>query len=170
MSDLGLQIANLSAWVDQGTPDLDRAARTWGRIAFVAEEVGEAISAHIGATGQNPRKGVVGSTDDVIRELLDVAVAALAAVEHLDDNRGRSVKLLEDHVLGLIVRAALKPRVTATPADSRGITTCAQHQGYHVYLAGPCFRTLDDARAYRLELDAEGVKWKPQPDGFGHRA
>ena len=43
-----------------------------------------------------------------------------------------------------------------------GISQCAQF-AYHVYMAGPCFRTLEAALKYKAELDAEGITWKPQP-------
>lgn len=45
----------------------------------------------------------------------------------------------------------------------RGITRCWQNQGYHVYMAGPCFDTLEQAIRYRESLDSEGVSWRPQP-------
>ncbi len=43
-----------------------------------------------------------------------------------------------------------------------GISRCGQ-LGYHVYMAGPCFDRLSQAVAYKASLDAEGVKWRPQP-------
>ena len=43
----------------------------------------------------------------------------------------------------------------------RGVTRCG-HGGYHAYAAGPCFRTHEQAIAYRDSLDREGVKWRPQ--------
>lgn len=45
-------------------------------IMKIAEEFGEAVQAHIGVTGQNPRKGVYGSREDVLKELADVIVTA----------------------------------------------------------------------------------------------
>lgn len=53
------------------------------RILKVTEEAGEAAGAWIGVIGQNPRKGVTHSTDDVAAELADVALAALVAIESL---------------------------------------------------------------------------------------
>ena len=41
--------------------------------------------------------------------------------------------------------------------NQRGLTTCWQNLGWHVYSAGPCFETKGQAIAYRNSLDAEGV-------------
>jgi NTP pyrophosphatase (non-canonical NTP hydrolase) len=60
------------------------------RIDKLMEEVGETGQALGGYTGENPRKGVTHTADDVKSELLDVAVTALGAWEHMDGNRGRA--------------------------------------------------------------------------------
>lgn len=65
-------------------PDLDREAWAWRRVMKVAEEVGEVNEAMLGWFGENPRKGHTHTSEDVRRELLDVALAALAACAHLD--------------------------------------------------------------------------------------
>ena len=71
------------------------------------EIAGEVIAAYIGATGQNPRKGITGTTGDVIDELLDVAVTALAAVEHLSDHQGHALRLLDSKILHVVQRAGV---------------------------------------------------------------
>jgi NTP pyrophosphatase (non-canonical NTP hydrolase) len=53
------------------------------RIAKIAEEAGEAVQAWIGVLGQNPRKGVTHTREDVAGELADVAFTALVAIESL---------------------------------------------------------------------------------------
>lgn len=53
------------------------------RILKVGEEYGEAIAAWIGCTGQNPRKGVTHTRDDVAAELADVVLAALTAMDSI---------------------------------------------------------------------------------------
>jgi NTP pyrophosphatase (non-canonical NTP hydrolase) len=53
------------------------------RILKVVEEAGEAAAAWIGATGQNPRKGITHTTADVAAELADVAITALVAIASL---------------------------------------------------------------------------------------
>jgi hypothetical protein len=96
----------LSQWVDEND-HRDPEAVTWGRLAKVSEECGEVIEAFIGATGQNPRKGVTKTIDDVVKELLDVAVTALAAAEHMTGNDARSMGLFSDHLRWLIERAGI---------------------------------------------------------------
>ena len=53
------------------------------RILKVMEEAGEAAAARIGMLGQNPRKGVSHTAEDVAAELADVAITALVAIESL---------------------------------------------------------------------------------------
>lgn len=53
------------------------------RIMKITEEAGEAAQAWIGVLGQNPRKGVTHTTDDVVGELADVAFTALVAIASL---------------------------------------------------------------------------------------
>jgi hypothetical protein len=64
------------------------------------------------------------------------------------------------------VLADIAPRLARAQEQERrwrGITRCWQNNGYHVYMAGPCFDTLDEAVGYRDRLDAKGVMWLPQP-------
>ncbi|MFF5024574.1 MazG-like family protein [Streptomyces collinus] len=53
------------------------------RILKLSEEVGEVAEAVLGATGQNPRKGVTHTWEDVQSELCDVAITALVALRTL---------------------------------------------------------------------------------------
>lgn len=46
--------------------------------------------------------------------------------------------------------------------DVRGITTCWQYMGFHVYGAGPCFDTKEQATLYRNTLDYNQKTWHPQ--------
>lgn len=101
-------LAALSRWLDEAQGDRDPEAVMWGRVAKVSEEAGEAIAALIGATGQNPRKGRTHTYDDVVGELLDVAVTALTAVEHLTGNDGQSLDLLHDKVATVSGRAGVR--------------------------------------------------------------
>lgn len=98
--DLGDSLAIISAWIDDAPVNAvrDPEARTWGRIAKVGEEFGEVVAAFIGATGQNPRKGQTHGLMEVGLELLDVALTALAAYEHLHGNQGKSGAALVAHV------------------------------------------------------------------------
>ena len=70
------------SWLDAYRPVDDREITM--RLLKVTEEAGEAAQAWIGATGQNPRKGVTHSRGDVAAELADVVMAALVAMSSLD--------------------------------------------------------------------------------------
>lgn len=101
-------LVELSEWIDAGNSHRDPEAITWGRISKIMEEAGEAVAAYIGATGQNPRKGVTHTTDDVIEELLDVALTALGAVEHMRGHDGEALYLLNDKIMRVAVRAGVR--------------------------------------------------------------
>jgi NTP pyrophosphatase (non-canonical NTP hydrolase) len=121
----------LSNWIDQSTANAKRdpEAVTWGRLAKVSEECGEVIQCYIGATGQNPRKGVTHDIDDVIEELLDVAVTALCAIEHLTEGRQESIDRLFGKIQRVMVRAGIEAEVLTTslwdPIQKRRIRICA---------------------------------------------
>ena len=100
----------LSEWIDAGNAHRDPEAVTWGRLAKITEEAGEVIAAYIGATGQNPRKGVTHDTADVVAELLDVAVTALGAVEHLRGHDGAALDLLAAKIVTVAERAGVVRR------------------------------------------------------------
>ncbi|MBD0676231.1 MazG-like family protein [Streptomyces sp. CBMA156] len=81
-------VDHLVAWLDeQGTqsPQEERLLR----ILKLSEEIGEVGAAVIGATGQNPRKGVTHSWEDVQHELCDVVFAALVALRTLTPDAAR---------------------------------------------------------------------------------
>lgn len=113
--DAAARLAALSTWVDSHPPNRDRdpEAQLWGRCAKVAEESGEVVQALIAATRQNPRKPQSGCVDDVVKELLDVAVTALGAVEHILGNDGGSLDMMFNHL------AYLTDRVGLTVGDTR---------------------------------------------------
>ena len=95
-SQLGDDLCGLSCLIDSSSSyvDVDTETILWRRCAKVAEEAGEVISALIGATGENPRKGFTHTMADVEAELLDVALAALGAVAHLHNNEVDPIPLL----------------------------------------------------------------------------
>lgn len=81
-------LSRLSRWIDSHNRQKSEREQLWERTAKCAEETGEVIGAMIGVTGQNPRKGFTHTIDDVEAELLDVAVTALGAIEHIHGNEG----------------------------------------------------------------------------------
>ncbi|KAB2972455.1 hypothetical protein F8R89_10585 [Streptomyces sp. SS1-1] len=72
----------LWAWLESEQPVSGREGLLL-RMLKLSEEVGEVAQAVIGATGQNPRKGVTHTWDDVQSELCDVVITALVALRTL---------------------------------------------------------------------------------------
>ena len=105
----GHVIAALSLWIDRHPSNIDRdpEALMWHRVMKVAEEVGEVTEIMIGVSGGNPRKGHSHDASDLIPELLDVALAALAAVEHVTGNTGASLQMLEAKIDKVAKRAGI---------------------------------------------------------------
>ncbi len=106
----GLTLARISKWIDAAPANAarDREAATWGRLAKIQEEAGEVIAAYISETGQNPRKAVdPNAADRVNAELLDVALTALAALEHRTGNHGQSMVWLLNHIREVAIRAGV---------------------------------------------------------------
>lgn len=104
---LQTKINAISAWVDHGLAGKDPETVLWHRVAKIAEEHGEATEALIGYTCGNPRKQGSHSIEDLRRELLDVAVAALAAHAHTQGNEANSVAALAAHTDHVYRRAGL---------------------------------------------------------------
>ncbi|MGV9266275.1 MazG-like family protein [Kitasatospora sp. NPDC003701] len=75
-------VDQLVAWLDRESvlsPQEERLLR----ILKLSEEVGEVGAAVVGVTGQNPRKGVTHTWEDVQHELCDVVFTALVALRTL---------------------------------------------------------------------------------------
>lgn len=100
-------LKQIDAWIDDTSSSvyiMQPAAQDWARVAKIAEEAGEAVAALIGLTGQNPRKGFSHSAEDLNKELLDVAVTALAAYQHFN-KQSYPLADLENHITSLWDRA-----------------------------------------------------------------
>lgn len=96
---LAAKVAQLSRYIDASyPPGLDPELVMRRRTDKIGVEWGEAQQAIEGWTGENPRKGVTGTVDQVIAELLDVATCALGAVEHLTGNHGDAMPALARHI------------------------------------------------------------------------
>lgn len=105
---LGNVIRDISGRIDATyPPDLDPEAHLLRRVMKVSEEVGEVTEALFGALGENARKGQTHTMHDVRRELLDVALAALAALCHFDDDD--PIDYLVEHAQRVDARLAALP-------------------------------------------------------------
>ncbi|WP_051829943.1 MULTISPECIES: MazG-like family protein [Streptomyces] len=81
-------VDHLVAWLDEQSTQSPREERLL-RLLKLSEEVGEVGAAVIGATGQNPRKGVTHTWEDVQHELCDVVFTALVALRTLTPDAAR---------------------------------------------------------------------------------
>ncbi|GAB7181409.1 MazG-like family protein [Kitasatospora sp. Ki12] len=81
-------VDHMVAWLDGERTQSPQEERLL-RILKLSEEVGEVGAAVIGATGQNPRKGVTHSWEDVQHELCDVVFTALVALRTLTPDAAR---------------------------------------------------------------------------------
>lgn len=79
----------------------------WERIGKIAEEYGEVTEAWIGVAGSNPRKGKTHTDTHLLTELLDVALCALGAYEHVTGNAGNCHDALYEHAVSRTDRMGL---------------------------------------------------------------
>ncbi|MEV0183082.1 MazG-like family protein [Streptomyces sp. NPDC050625] len=82
LPDLWASIDDLWSWLDANRPQGGQEGMLL-RMLKLSEEVGEVAEAVIGATGQNPRKGITHTWEDVQGELCDVVITALVALRTL---------------------------------------------------------------------------------------
>ncbi|ACU71833.1 hypothetical protein Caci_2924 [Catenulispora acidiphila DSM 44928] len=109
--DLFADIADITAWLDSSNPSSKHEDAM--RVMKLGEEVGEAIAAYIGLTGQNPRKGVTHTMDDLLKELADVAITALAAMQHFTQDEAETRAHMAAKVRQIISRSAIRTRAGA---------------------------------------------------------
>jgi hypothetical protein len=76
-------VDRLVEWLD-GASVLPRESERLLRVMKLSEEVGETTQALIGVLGQNPRKGVTHTWQDVEAELCDVILTAMVALTTLN--------------------------------------------------------------------------------------
>lgn len=98
-------IAIINEWLDKSNTSV--ASDDVMRVLKVMEEAGEAAGAYIGMTGQNPRKGVTHTRDEMMQELADVALTALCAIQHFTQDARRTEEIFAQKVNGVMLRAGL---------------------------------------------------------------
>lgn len=111
-------IARLSAWLDQsnGTGDHETAMR----LMKLSEETGEVMQAYIGYVGQNPRKGVTHTRQDVADELIDVVVTALVALHRFSDDPEMAFAEKLDRIADRVLAADAGKPAPAQPDNELG--------------------------------------------------
>lgn len=98
-------VNNVLTWVDATNPRTDHEISM--RVGAVQVEAGEAFDAYRGIHGQNPRKGVTHTTEDLADELCDVVVTALVALATVTGTADTARAALHQHL------ALRGPRLTA---------------------------------------------------------
>lgn len=105
-------VVTMDYWLDGAVaPEYQQncLAQDWARVAKTGEESGEAIDALIGWTGQNPRKGTYATREDVLKELADVALTGLYAIQHFTKNGEETIRLLFERSQAHIDRMSGNP-------------------------------------------------------------
>lgn len=93
----------LVRWLDARNPRTEHELAC--RVMKLGEETGEVVAAYIGMTGQNPRKGVTGTVEDVADELCDVIVTAMVALRTFTgDEAGPRLDIHLQHLTERAVR------------------------------------------------------------------
>jgi hypothetical protein len=111
--DIFKDVAAITQWLDNANGSIPEDDAM--RIMKLSEEIGETVSAYIGMTGQNPRKGVTHTQADLCKELADVAITAMCAIAHFTrDGLGQSnpviVRMfLASKVSEIMVRSDIPP-------------------------------------------------------------
>lgn len=141
MAGLGALFARLSAILDCTIDHDTERELHWERVGKIPEEAGEMFGAFIGWLGTNPRKGRTHELDEVLDELLDIAVSALGAWEHLAGAAGGSMSALAAHAA--VKTARLVPFVPSFVSGERVTVDIGGVQR--------------DAVVTRCEVDVHGV-------------
>jgi NTP pyrophosphatase (non-canonical NTP hydrolase) len=117
MSEVGKAVTEIDNWLDSDVPewytneaDSGELAQHWARIAKLTEESGEVVDAFIGWTGQNPRKGMYSSREEVLSEMADVAATAVLAIQHFTKDWRKTEEILWDKLVALRERVPGKYR------------------------------------------------------------
>jgi len=104
MTDQGLTLEevlgavhDVDVWLDRDVAEAYRdqpLAQDWARVGKAAEEMGEAIAALIACTGQNPRKGVCGTQDEMLGEVADFVVTGIFGIQHFTKDSLRTWEIV----------------------------------------------------------------------------
>lgn len=78
------RVRSIRVWLDENTGEQTPRERELLRVLKIGEEFGEVAEALHGAHNANPRKGASHTMVDVSKELIDVAVTTLVALDTID--------------------------------------------------------------------------------------
>jgi hypothetical protein len=101
----------LDQWLDDNVSDQYKEqpmAQDWARLAKVVEEVGEAIQAFIGLTGQNPRKGFTHSGEEFTGEMADSILTLVLCLQHFTKDAQMTKRIISERIAYRLEKA-VKP-------------------------------------------------------------
>jgi NTP pyrophosphatase (non-canonical NTP hydrolase) len=117
--DLFADVGAITAWLDTSNPASPHEDSM--RVLKLVEEAGEAAAAYIGMVGQNPRKGVTHTMDDLLNELADVALTALCAMQHFTQDTAVTRGVLASKVAAIMARSDIRAPSAAEPVSPLSI-------------------------------------------------
>ncbi|MEU7323453.1 MazG-like family protein [Streptomyces griseoviridis] len=97
------RVRRIRTWLDENTSGQTQTERDLLRVLKIGEEFGEAAEALHGAHGANPRKGASHTMADVAKELVDVAVTALIALDTIDPEARKAFDTRLQHLVDRVV-------------------------------------------------------------------
>jgi hypothetical protein len=112
--DMFRDVEAINAWLDESNDESPHEDSM--RVMKIGEEYGEAVAAYIGMTGQNPRKRVTHTEDDLLKEIADVVVTGLCAIQHFTGSREVTRAIVAEKLAYIIRRAGIA--VPPEPIDS----------------------------------------------------
>lgn len=101
-------IAAITRWLDRSNANMDPNLDESMRIMKIGEEFGEVVTAYVGYTGQNPRKGRTHERADVLAELADVAITALCAMYRFTQDADVTRAVLASKVAAIMDRSNIR--------------------------------------------------------------
>jgi NTP pyrophosphatase (non-canonical NTP hydrolase) len=107
VGDTWEQVGQLRKWLDDEAEEAAPADVRLLRVLKVGEEYGEVAEALHGALGANPRKGHSHTWEDVQKELVDIAVTALVALDTITPDARR---VFEERLDALVNRVLPAPQ------------------------------------------------------------
>jgi NTP pyrophosphatase (non-canonical NTP hydrolase) len=109
MDDAWGTIEEIVGWLDDSStlpPETEKLLR----IMKLTEEAGEVTQAVTGTLGQNPRKGITHTWEDVQAELCDVILTAMVALVTLTPDARQT---FQSHLARVAGRSLSEPSTTA---------------------------------------------------------
>ncbi|MBT1188436.1 hypothetical protein HET69_31795 [Streptomyces sp. CJ_13] len=96
-------IGRLKSWLDDEGGKRSETETRLLRVLKIVEEVGKVAEAVRGAVGGNPRKGASHTWDDVQKELADVIVTAMVALETVTPEAERVLGYRLQHLVDRVL-------------------------------------------------------------------